>query len=513
MNNNKSKTSAPPYVAYYGMVRDPFGEKIEDDLFYAEPSRKQRLGTLLHLTQFGNELMMVTGPKGSGKTTLLQQFIAASPKTWKIARIEGKDGVDERKILQQLYRQLGLEFKGATHADLFEKMKIHFELLQRKSQYCVMLINDADKLPVTALSKVLEIASLTSSVNKPLLRVILFGAEAITKIFTDPLLTRFDDMPQRHLELHPFNEEQVEHYILRRLSAANFASSKLFTPAVVHKLYTESYGWPARVNELASNVLTKSLPKNERESTSIFEFDTKTFQPSRLIGLVITIGLVAGFFVFQDDIYKLANQLTSEDNSNIIAEKPPTSVTKQAAIPAAKPATSLKVANSPVPKTRPPTSLVEQLKQRNVAYHPIAGTDKTAKPKASKQKVTAVALTTTAKPKAGKSSSLSVDIATLPRKESWILNQNSSHYTLQIVAGENLKTIEEFISEHRLHNNIAFYRSVRRGNPWYGLIYGVYTHKQAATSAISQLPTKLQSLKPWVRGINSIKNDIYKTRP
>lgn len=513
MNNNNSKTSAPPYVAYYGMVRDPFGEKIEDDLFYAEPSRKQRLGTLLHLTQFGNELMMVTGTKGSGKTTLLQQFIAASPKTWKIARIEGKEGVDERKILQQLYHQFGLEFKGATHADLFEKMKIHFELLQRKSQYCVMLINDADQLPVTALSKVLEIASLTSNVNKPLLRVILFGSESITKIFTDPLLTRFDDMPQRHLELHPFNEEQVEHYILRRLSAANFASSKLFTPAVLHKLYTESYGWPARVNELASNVLTKSLPKNERKSTSIFEFDTKTFQPSRLIGLVLTIGLVAGFFVFQDNIYKLANQLTSEDNSNIIAARPPTSAAKQVAIPAAKPATNLNVANSPVPKTRPPTSLLEQLKQRNAAYHPKAGTDKTAKPKSSKQKVTAVALTTTAKLKAGKSSSLSVDINTIPRKETWVLSQNYRHYTLQIVAGENLKTIEEFIGEHKLYNNIAFYRSVRKSKPWYGLIYGVYPHKQAATSAISRMSKKLQRLKPWVRSIGSIQSDINKTRP
>ena len=106
-----------------------------------------------------------------------------------------------------------------------------------------------------------------------------------------------------------------------------------------------------------------------------------------------------------------------------------------------------------------------------------------------------------------------INISSIPRKEQWIFEQDARHYTLQIVAGENLKTIEEFITEHKLKNDIAFYRSVRKGKPWYGLIYGIYTHKQAAISAINQLSKKLQRLKPWVRSINSVQSDINKTRP
>lgn len=478
------------------MLRDPFGQEIENDLFYEEPSRKQRLGTLQHLTQFGNELMIVSGPKGSGKTTLLQQFIATSPKTWKFAHIEAQNGIDERKILQQIYRQMGMEYKGATHRDLLEQMKIQFDLLQRKGQYFVMLINDAEQLPVTAIQKVMEMASLLSTVNKPLLRVVLFGTETLMGKLNDPLLDQYSSLPQRTMVLTPFSEEQTAQYVLHRLSAANFSNNDLFTPSVVHKLHTESYGWPARINESARTILIKSLPKEMRDSSP--DFDTKTFHASRLFGLVLTIGIVASFFVFQDDINHWVSQISDKNNNNSYTSLSPRE----------KMAPAENVGKSPKPGTKPEITLVEKLKQRSLARSVEAIT--TAKVEtAPSQPKTAVKQQS----KTDGAPQNTFDIATIPRKEPWILDQNSNHYTLQIVAGESLKTIEEFIANHKLFSDIAFYRSVRGGKPWYGLIYGTYPGKNAATSAINQLPKKIQSLKPWVRSIDSIKNDIYKTRP
>lgn len=494
---NESKVIKPPYVDYYGMARDPFSQKIEDDLFYAEPSRKQRLGTLQHLTQFGNELMIVTGPKGSGKTTLLQQFITISPELWKFARIEAQDGLDERKILQQIFRQMGMDFRGATHSDLLNKMKVEFDLLQRKGIYCVMLINNADQLPVTAMIKIMEMASFISSVNKPLLRVILFGTEALTEKLKDPLLNQYSTLQQRSMELQPFSEEQTSEYIMDRLSAAHFVSNELFTPPVLHKLYTESYGWPARINELAHNILINSLPKNKQDPSP--GFDIKTFHTSRLVGLIVTAGLVAAFFVFQGDINKWTNKFTGSggDSSGMVSSSH---------------ANTTPTTSNDIPKAlaKPEISLVEKLKRRNPEHLPETSTVDTLKPVSSQPKAKIAKIQES---KSDNTVKHPVNISTLPRKESWVLNQNARHYTLQIVAGENLKTIEEFIEEHKLNNNIAFYRSVRKGKPWYGLIYGVYPHKQAAISAINQLSKKLQRLNPWVRSMNGIQKDINKTRP
>lgn len=514
--NKTSKENRPAYVDYYSMHRDPFSQQIETDLFYEEPSRKQRLGTLQHLTQFGNELMIVTGPKGSGKTTMLHQFIAISPKLWKYAHIEAKDGLDERKILQQIFRQMGMEFRGATHNDLLEQMKTEFELLQRKGIYCVMLINDADQLPITAIDKVMEMASLISTVNKPLLRIILFGTDEITKKLSDPLLEKNSSLPQRTMDLPPFTEDQTTQYVMGRLAMAHYLSTDLFTPAVLHKMYAESYGWPARINELARDILLTSLPKNKREPSH--GLDTKAFSASRLAGLAVTVSLVISFFIFQDDVIKLIdNYSDSGSNDSAMASSSQTSSTLGKATPtppndAAKPPVkTTNAANLPA-NTRPATSLVEKLKQRNPEYLPKTSTTKTVKPTTSQLKM-AIAKNTKRYQKIDSTPKYTVSISSIPRKEKWIFEQDTSHYTLQIVAGENLKTIEEFIAEHKLKNDIAFYRSVRKGKPWYGLIYGIYTHKQAAISAINQLSTKLQRLKPWVRSINSVQNDINKTRP
>jgi septal ring-binding cell division protein DamX len=159
--------------------------------------------------------------------------------------------------------------------------------------------------------------------------------------------------------------------------------------------------------------------------------------------------------------------------------------------------------------TLPAATLVETLRQRNLEHLPNTGTAKTVKATPSQPKID---LTQQHKQKIDNTPKYTTNISSIPRKEKWILDQNTRHYTLQIVAGENLKTIEEFITEHKLKNNIAFYRSVRKGKPWYGLIYGIYTHKQAAISAINQLPKNLQRLKPWLRSIKSVQSDINKTR-
>ena len=64
----KKKPELPEYLAHYGMHRAPFSAAIENDMYYVEPTRKQRLDVLLHLTQYTNELLVVTGEQGMGKT-------------------------------------------------------------------------------------------------------------------------------------------------------------------------------------------------------------------------------------------------------------------------------------------------------------------------------------------------------------------------------------------------------------------------------------------------------------
>ncbi len=291
-----NSTASSSYVVHYDMTREPFADAIEDDLFYAEPGRQQKLDILLHLTQYGNELVLVAGPPGSGKTTLLQQYSLKALDTWIVARIDARGGIDERKLLQQLFHQMNMDFQGATHSELFERMQHHFDTLQHRALQAVLLIDNAEQLPVTALKHVLEMVMLTNADNKPLLRVILFGTRELDEHFHDPLLGSHTHIVRHNIDLLPFAQTHTTHYVLHRLSAANFAGGKPFTEAVLQKIHKQSVGWPGEINRLAHNVFIESLP-----TTGIAQGNVSNLNKVRAATTLTGIVLLATLLFFQDE--------------------------------------------------------------------------------------------------------------------------------------------------------------------------------------------------------------------
>jgi type II secretory pathway predicted ATPase ExeA len=79
MSNAESSQSAPPgYLETFSLSCEPFADRIDSRFFYAGTTLMQRLDLLTHLTQFGDSVVLVSGPPGSGKTTLLSRFVGQS---------------------------------------------------------------------------------------------------------------------------------------------------------------------------------------------------------------------------------------------------------------------------------------------------------------------------------------------------------------------------------------------------------------------------------------------------
>ena len=306
MNDDHASTQVSPYLAYYGMTREAFAPAIEDDLFYAEATRKQRLEILLHLTQYGSELMLVIGPEGSGKTTLLQQFRRQALDNWSIARIEANGGIDERQLLQQLFHQLHLDFSGPTKNDLYATLRHHYDALQRSARQGIIVVDDAEHLDITSLKSILHLATLKNNQDKPILRVILFGNEELKAHLKDAQLGHLAGIPQREIDLPPFDQEQTSHYVLHRLSAANFSAPQPFTDAALHKIYKQSGGWPKRINELAHAILLKSLPADLKQDKQAIKIPV-SFRPLRLAALLLTVGIIVALLVYQDEVNRWIN--------------------------------------------------------------------------------------------------------------------------------------------------------------------------------------------------------------
>ena len=95
-------------------------------------------------------------------------------------------------------------------------------------------------------------------------------------------------------------------------------------------------------------------------------------------------------------------------------------------------------------------------------------------------------------------------------RESWLLDQDSAFYTLQVIGVRNKESLLNFIKVHKLlqNQNVAYYKTVNRGKQWYPLLYGVYPTQSEAAYATKELPGKIQKSIPWIRKISAVQKEV-----
>ena len=96
--------------------------------------------------------------------------------------------------------------------------------------------------------------------------------------------------------------------------------------------------------------------------------------------------------------------------------------------------------------------------------------------------------------------------------EHQILAANHRHYTLQLLATHNANDAHRYIAKHKLGNNAYYFHRKLNGKDLYSVIYGDYATRTAAAQAIKTLPKSVQILKPWIRSLSSIQQQIRETK-
>jgi septal ring-binding cell division protein DamX len=95
-------------------------------------------------------------------------------------------------------------------------------------------------------------------------------------------------------------------------------------------------------------------------------------------------------------------------------------------------------------------------------------------------------------------------------REKWLLSQESSYYTIQLMGARKEALLFDFVKRNQLlkQNEIAFYQTTFKDKPWFQLLYGVYAAKKDAQSAADNLPPKIRKSSPWIRRLSAVQKAI-----
>ncbi|MES9861590.1 MAG: AAA family ATPase [Candidatus Thiodiazotropha sp. LLP2] len=86
----------------------------------------------------------------------------------------------------------------------------------------------------------------------------------------------------------------------------------------------------------------------------------------------------------------------------------------------------------------------------------------------------------------------------------WVLEQPPKNYTLQLIAVENITSLQRFIKKNGLDNQVFTVKTQRRGSPWYALVWGSFESREQALKAQTQLPPAIQKAGVWARTFASL---------
>jgi DamX protein len=92
--------------------------------------------------------------------------------------------------------------------------------------------------------------------------------------------------------------------------------------------------------------------------------------------------------------------------------------------------------------------------------------------------------------------------------ESWLMAQNPTDYTLQLLATNDEKLMRAYLDKHEFTEPVTYFAFQRDGKQWYAAVYGAYPEKPQAQSAAANLPPEVAKNPPWIRQFGGIQKLI-----
>ncbi len=528
LQRRRDSAEHPPYLSVFGLSRPPFAQEGGPAFFYPDPERVRCVDMLLHLTQYSEELLLVTGPGGIGKSALLEQLVHRSEGHWLLARVQGDRGVDAGDLFISIAARFGLEPGRIPPGELLGALTAH--LKGRLDELPVIVVDDADRLSDDALEILLHLA-LVEGEHGRLVRLVLFGKPALETSLAGP---RFAAIPPLHrMELRPLDPAQLPGYLNHRLRAAGFGGGSPFDDAAIKRLLKESLGNPRQLNLRAHHFLLGGVPKRARGGRR---------------AAVVALAGVGGAVASMPLIALLS--LHSPGPAAALAGGPPVQITcgsgmsalvgtMQSSAAGAMAPVLPAAAHEPVPNrgaasaiqlpdlakslrgsegakllqeaVTPAATPPLQLASRRPLVLPaeeFAASGPTG-PRPAPGDSRAEADRPLATPRvAGPPSSQRSDLPLLKGAE-WIAKQPAGHFTLQLMAAGGVDSLDRFARASDLSGPLAAYRKGgAHREALHILIYGSYSSRAEAEAAAVAIARSGKVGQPWVRPLAAVQAEV-----
>ena len=242
------------YDQFYGFEGRPFQLTPDPHFYFESATHRKALSYLGYGLAQGEGFIVITGDIGAGKTTLVGHLMATidPARLTAVKIVSTQVGGDD--MLRLTAQSFGLPTEDMPKAQILRQIEAFLHGQARAGRRSLLIVDEAQNLSVSAIEELRMLSNFQLG-GQSLLQIFLLGQPEFRDLLKSAQL---EQLRQRVIATHhldPMQPEEIEPYILHRLSIVGWNGDPHFTPDAFAAIYAATGGVPRRVNVLASRVL------------------------------------------------------------------------------------------------------------------------------------------------------------------------------------------------------------------------------------------------------------------
>lgn len=456
------------YLNHFGLDAPPFKITPDPQLFYAGSERGLVLEALVYAISQGEGMVKVVGEVGSGKTMLCRMLPEKLPPHVEVLYL-----ANPRLTPDTILHAIALEMRlpiaqqnAANHLQVMQALQQSLLEKHENNQQVVLLIEEAQGMPINTLEEIRLLSNLETTRNK-LLQIVLFGQPELDANLAVQEIRQLRERITHSFYLSPLSRQALTEYLDFRMRAVGYRGPSVFAKNALKHLHKYAQGLLRRANILADKALLAAfsdgshqvLAKHVQLAAQDSGFKRKNKGLAWQLSAAMVLGLLA---VGLTILYGLADFFPSPPAAAVVsAQKPvllntPNTVDTHSKSLNSPSTTLISTALPVISLEKPPLSLLEQR---------------------------------------------------LLASRAWLQQTNREAYSIQLMqieAGKNrLEGILRQPEMQTLLEQLYLLPDKQQVSRW-RVFYGDFTSYQAAQAGAQQLPNSLQANQPFVRPLKNL---------
>jgi putative secretion ATPase (PEP-CTERM system associated) len=243
------------YDQFYGFSGRPF-QLTPDPFFYFESgTHRKAMSYLGYGLAQGEGFIVITGEIGAGKTTLVGHLMnTIDPNRLTAVKLVSTQ-VEGDDLLRLVAQQFALPWEGLGKAELLRSLEQYLREQARAGRRTLLIVDEGQNLAISALEELRMLSNFQLG-GHSLLQIFLLGQpEFRDTLFRSPTLEQLRQRVIATHHLEAMEADEVEPYILHRLSKVGWQGNPEFTADAYDLIYDQSEGVPRKLNVLMSRIL------------------------------------------------------------------------------------------------------------------------------------------------------------------------------------------------------------------------------------------------------------------